>query len=146
MFDGSHVYRINSYAAIELPRLTVYNLGFTGHRDWYCDDYFLMYLRAVYEGAIWVWGDADAGFDKQVKQYAQARGIRLDPIRPDYAMYSKSPRYAPIARNYKIVDKSDVLVALWDGRTSGGTYRTIDYADKLGKPIILLQPYRRVND
>lgn len=79
-----------------------------------------------------------------MKLFAKPRGIHLDPIRPDYGMYPASPKFAPIARNYKIVDKSDVLVALWDGRTSGGTYRTIDYADKLGKPIVLLQPYRRI--
>lgn len=143
MFDGPHVFRVNSYQPV-LPDVTVYNLGWTGHRDWYCDEFFLMLLRARYEGAIWVWGDALDGFDRQVKLFAKPRGIHLDPIRPDYGMYPASPKFAPIARNYKIVDKSDVLVALWDGRTSGGTYRTIDYADKLGKPIVLLQPYRRI--
>lgn len=145
MFDGPHVFRVYSYQPA-LPDIAVCNLGFTGHRDWYCDEFFLMLLRQRYEGAIWTWGDARDGFDHQVKMFGQTRGIHLDPIRPDYAMYPNSPKFAPIARNFKIVDKVEVLVALWDERTTGGTFRTLDYADKLRKPIILLQPYRRVNE
>ena len=36
-----------------------------------------------------------------------------------------------------MVDRSDSIVALWNG-TSGGTKNCIDYAEKKGKPIINL--------
>lgn len=43
-------------------------------------------------------------------------------------------------RNKYMVDKSDIVIAIWDGRTSGGTYNTIRYAKSLGKDIIQIHP------
>ncbi len=43
-------------------------------------------------------------------------------------------------RNKYMVDKSDVVIAIWNGRTSGGTYNTIKYAQSLGKEIIQINP------
>lgn len=48
-------------------------------------------------------------------------------------------RKAPLIRNDEIVNIGEVLVALWDGRTSGGTYYTIRKAKNLQKKIILLK-------
>lgn len=38
-------------------------------------------------------------------------------------------------RNRYMVDKSDVVLAVWNGKCSGGTWNTIQYACKKGKPI-----------
>lgn len=39
-------------------------------------------------------------------------------------------------RNIYMVDHSDIVVAIWDGRKKGGTYNTISYAQVQGKRII----------
>ncbi len=42
-------------------------------------------------------------------------------------------------RNEWMVDNCDMLVAVWDG-TDGGTYNCIDYAKRMKKPRILIDP------
>lgn len=39
-------------------------------------------------------------------------------------------------RDKYMVDHCDVLLAVWDGEKSGGTWITVEYAQKIGKPII----------
>lgn len=39
-------------------------------------------------------------------------------------------------RDKYMVDNCDVLLAVWDGICKGGTWLTIKYARKIGKPII----------
>ena len=43
-------------------------------------------------------------------------------------------------RNRYMVDKADYVIAVWDG-TPGGTGYTVDYAQKKGVPVTLLQKY-----
>lgn len=43
-------------------------------------------------------------------------------------------------RNIYMVDSSDKLLALYDGISSGGTKNCYDYAVKVGKPIIRIDP------
>lgn len=40
------------------------------------------------------------------------------------------------ARNAVIVRQTDQLVAFWDGRRTGGTWRTITFALDAGKPVL----------
>lgn len=50
--------------------------------------------------------------------------------------------YSPdcyIKRDRRIVDDCDLLLAVWDGKKHGGTYQTIEYAKKKGKPIIFFE-------
>ena len=39
-------------------------------------------------------------------------------------------------RDKYMVDNCDLLLAVWDGIKSGGTWLTINYAQKIGKPVI----------
>ena len=41
-------------------------------------------------------------------------------------------------RNRYMVDKSDIILAIWNGEKSGGTWNTIEYAQKKGKKIIYI--------
>ena len=41
-------------------------------------------------------------------------------------------------RNRYMVDKSDIVLAIWSGKESGGTWDTIRYARKKGKPILYI--------
>lgn len=38
-------------------------------------------------------------------------------------------------RNQYMVDKSDIVLAIWNGENRGGTWNTIQYAQAKGKPI-----------
>lgn len=43
-------------------------------------------------------------------------------------------------RNMWMVDNSDILIAIWSGKPTGGTANCVNYAKKLGKPIVVLNP------
>jgi uncharacterized phage-like protein YoqJ len=43
-------------------------------------------------------------------------------------------------RNEFMVDKADVLVAVWNGEKQGGTYNCVKWAEKVGRPIIRINP------
>lgn len=56
---------------------------------------------------------------------------------------NKVDKYHPskmIMRNKYMVDKCDLLIAVWDGSEKGGTYDCIKYALKQGKKIIYINP------
>jgi hypothetical protein len=112
------------------------NIGFTGHRNRITDPAELRQLEQDYPNAVWIHGGAQ-GFDTQVHTVAlelgKREGVTLIVIRPDYKKY---PRYvAPIVRNREIVERSDLLVACWDGRGEGGTRQCKSYAEDRGVPV-----------
>lgn len=114
-------------------------IAFTGHRDKMCADGQLGMVEFMYPGATWIHGGAE-GFDSQVNQYAEAHGIPCKAVRPKYALFPPSHRNrAPIARNYDMVDVADVVVVLWDGRETGGTFDTARYAAGLKRPMHYLK-------
>jgi hypothetical protein len=113
-------------------------IGFSGHRDKFCNVNDLYYIRNRYRGAIWCHGGA-SGFDTQVDNFAKENNISVIVMRPDYDKYKDKPKYAPLARNKEIVNKSAVMVFLWDGRKEGGTYFTYQYTLEKGVDHILLR-------
>lgn len=44
------------------------------------------------------------------------------------------------ARNHWIVDQSDVMMSIYDGRKVGGTYKTLSYARRNGKKVYWIDP------
>lgn len=55
-----------------------------------------------------------------------------------------SQRYRPGCfhqRNRFLVENADLLLAIYDGDAKGGTAYTIKYAQKQGKPVIMINPY-----
>lgn len=44
------------------------------------------------------------------------------------------------ARNEYMVDKADIVIAIWNGSKKGGTAACVKYALKQGKPLIQLNP------
>lgn len=71
------------------------------------------------------------GADSYAREFAQKHNLNLIEFLPDYNKYG---RKAPLVRNKLIVEECDCLIAFWDGE-SRGTKFTIDYAQKQGKPI-----------
>lgn len=74
------------------------------------------------------------GVDTIAREYAQQHGIPLTEIRPDYARYGKG---APLRRNLEIIARAELVIALWDGNSTG-TAQVIDECRKHGKPVIVL--------
>ena len=69
------------------------------------------------------------GVDSCAAEYAKKNGLKLTVFWPQYERYGRA---APIARNKKIVDYADKIIAFWDGK-SKGTLSVIKYAQKTGK-------------
>ena len=69
------------------------------------------------------------GIDSCAAEYAKKNGLKLTVFLPRYERYGRA---APIARNKKIVDYADKIIAFWDGK-SKGTLSVIKYAEKTGK-------------
>ncbi len=76
------------------------------------------------------------GVDALARMYAEKKRIPYMEVRPDYQRYNG--KKAPLIRNREIVDRADLVVALWDG-VSGGTAYTIQYTKKVGKRLLLVQ-------
>lgn len=73
-----------------------------------------------------VFGDAK-GVDAMAKEFAVENKIPYKVFIPDWKKYG---RKAGILRNIDMINHSDALIALWDGK-SRGTKHAIDYAKKL---------------
>jgi hypothetical protein len=77
-------------------------------------------------------GGAD-GVDTIAEKWAKLAGIKTTIIKPDYERYGKQ---ATLIRNKEIIDRADMVIAIWDGK-SKGTLHAIEYAKKTGKKISL---------
>ncbi|MCL2544566.1 MAG: DUF2493 domain-containing protein [Clostridia bacterium] len=71
------------------------------------------------------------GVDTSVREYAQAHGVKLTEFLPEYEKYGRS---APLKRNIAIIEYADVVMAFWDGKSSG-TRHVISNCRKKGVPV-----------
>ena len=79
-------------------------------------------------------GGAD-GIDSLAEQYADMHRLSKYILRPRYDLYGRA---APIKRNEKMVDISDAILIIWDGK-SKGTQHTLKYSKKSNKPFTLVR-------
>lgn len=70
------------------------------------------------------------GIDSCAREYALRNNIKLTEFLPDYKRYGG--RAAPLKRNLQIAEYADMVIAFWDGVSTGTKY-TIDEARKRGK-------------
>jgi predicted Rossmann fold nucleotide-binding protein DprA/Smf involved in DNA uptake len=72
------------------------------------------------------------GVDRLAEQYSNENNL-VEPlvILPDWKRYNRG---AGAVRNREIVDSSDFVIAIWDGK-SKGTLISINYAKKQNKPL-----------
>ncbi len=71
------------------------------------------------------------GIDNCAKIYAVENSVKLTEILPEYKKYG---RVAPLKRNMQIIDRADLVIAFWDGK-SRGTKFVIDNCRRLKKDI-----------
>lgn len=73
------------------------------------------------------------GVDTLARDFAQQYGYTLKEYKPDYGQYGK---YAPLRRNTEMAIYGDVLIAIWDGRSTG-TQHMVSEMRKLNKPVYI---------
>lgn len=73
------------------------------------------------------------GVDTLAKNFAIENNYKYIEFLPDYEKYGKA---APLRRNDKIIDYSNLVLALWDGKSKGTKY-VIDKCKKIGKSLIV---------
>jgi len=76
-------------------------------------------------------GGCATGADNLIEMYAHDKGL---PILIFYPDYNRHQRRAPLERNKLIIEAADVLIAFWDGKSTG-TAHTIELAKKKGIQI-----------
>ncbi len=74
------------------------------------------------------------GIDACAAKYAKASGIRLTEYLPQYDQFGKQ---APLMRNMRIVQSAELIIAFWDGKSTGTEF-VIDTCKALDKPIKII--------
>ena len=111
--------------------------GFTGHRDAQPCLEKLIELAEHFPNATWLTGGA-IGFDSMVEDVARKYGgIKNHILKPDYKTHGRG---ATFIRNRQIVDGCDTLICYYDGRKTGGTKYTVEYARKKGVNVVNVYP------
>lgn len=72
------------------------------------------------------------GADSLARRYAQEQSIELIEFLPDYSRFGRG---APLNRNIHIVESCDLVIAFWDGKSTG-TAHSITQARKRGKTVV----------
>lgn len=71
------------------------------------------------------------GADALGKAYAERTGCAYKEYKPNWTAYGKA---AGQVRNRKIIERADIVLALWDGR-SKGTAGALRHAKRLNKRV-----------
>lgn len=74
------------------------------------------------------------GVDRWAKEWLDNNGIDNEVIPAEWERYGKRAGYI---RNKEMVDKSDMVIAIWDGK-SRGTKHTIDICKEQDKSLIVV--------
>jgi len=116
------------------------NICITGHRNCAIKeeelDILLSRIIMQYPDPTLLIGGAK-GFDTFVINWSNKHAIAHTIIKPDYTKYHY--KRAPLERNKVMVEKSDCIVAYYDGRKTGGTAYAVAYAQKTNKLIHLIK-------
>ena len=88
------------------------------------------------EGVTEIVSGGTKGIDTCAKDYALAHGLKLTEFLPEYKKYGRG---APLRRNITIIEYADLVLAFWDGRSSGTMY-VIDNCKKRNIPVAVYQP------
>lgn len=71
------------------------------------------------------------GIDACARNYAKSHGIKLTEILPEYEKFGRA---APLKRNDQIIERADLILAFWDGKSRGTRY-VIEACQKRGKAV-----------
>lgn len=74
------------------------------------------------------------GVDTLAKKYSEDIGVKITEFKPIYL--HKNDKGAPLRRNIDMANYSDVLIAVWDGK-SRGTLHMVNEMRNRGKKVYL---------
>jgi hypothetical protein len=114
----------------------VSTVAIIGSRDYPDLEAVRAYVRSLPADAVIVSGGA-RGVDSVAEDEARKRGLQTIIYPPDYA---KHGQHAPLVRDAEIVAACERLVAFWDGRSSGTSYK-LGLARDAGKAVKLFQSH-----
>lgn len=127
-------YITNIYIETNLKYISV--VGSRGFGDY---DFFLdnvnYYTRDIKEAITFVSGAANSGADALIAKFCKEHDVPIIEYKAEWSKYGKS---AGLKRNVLIIEKSDFVLAFWDGK-SRGTAHTIKLAKKLNKPLRIVK-------
>ena len=106
-------------------------VGIVGSRHFSEPDRVTEYVNGLPARASIITGSA-SGVDAAATKAARARGLGVQVMPASFDEMADASRSA--ARNQRLVDACDVLVAFWDG-TSKGTRTTVERALDAGKEV-----------
>ena len=106
-------------------------VAIVGSRHFSEPDRVTEYVNGLPARASIITGSA-SGVDAAATKAARARGLGVQVMPASFDEMSDASRSA--ARNQRLVDACDVLVAFWDG-TSKGTRTTVERALDSGKEV-----------
>lgn len=86
------------------------------------------------EGTTEIISGGTKGVDACAREYAIAHNIKLTEFLPEYKKYGRN---APLLRNISIIERADVVLAFWDGK-SRGTKFVIERCYDIGKRIYII--------
>ena len=116
-------------------RRQVVKIAVVGSREYQHLDHVRRFVREeMHRGDILISGGA-LGVDQAAESEAIKRGIQLMIFHPDYGRY---PRNATLVRNQEIAEACDLLIAFWDG-ISTGTSHAVRCARRLNKPVTVVR-------
>ncbi len=90
--------------------------------------------KYVPKGSTMIITGGASGIDTLAEKYADKKRLSNLILRPQYDLYGRG---APLKRNEKMVELCDMALIIWDGCSKGTEY-TINYANKIGKKVILI--------
>ncbi|TMB44446.1 MAG: DUF2493 domain-containing protein [Chloroflexi bacterium] len=106
-------------------------VAIVGSRHFAEPDRVTEYVNSLPARASIITGSA-SGVDAAATKAARAKGIPVQVMPASFEEASDASKAA--ARNQRLIDACDVLVAFWDG-TSKGTRATVDRALDSGKEV-----------
>lgn len=71
------------------------------------------------------------GVDSCAKKFAIQNNIKYTEFLPQYKLYGRA---APLKRNLQIIDYADIVLAFWDGKSTGTLY-VVKQCQKTGREI-----------
>jgi hypothetical protein len=106
-----------------------------GSRDYPRLDQVTRYVAELPELTTVIHGCA-RGVDRTAGDAAEARGLGIEEHPADWKRYG---RRAGMLRNAVMVDRADLVVVFWDGK-SPGSRNTINHARAMCKPFVVVFP------
>jgi predicted Rossmann fold nucleotide-binding protein DprA/Smf involved in DNA uptake len=112
-------------------------LAIIGSRNF--NDYEALSLNADILSPSEIVSGGAKGADSLAEKYAVQRNLPVKVFLPKFKT-DRTVKYHPrwfLERNKEIVEYSDTVLAFWDGK-SKGTAHTIQYAEKIGRKVIVI--------